>query len=472
MGTHNRQRRREKAQRRAEQARRGPMRPPPGRAARDAATRVSRALWVLTGAVTGDVRAAMAEVESTALGDVAAIAEDLLTGLVNRAWADGWQPAELARHARRQDPPVGRLVAAAIAADLVGRDGDVLHPAWRAQAEAVAAAVTGTVDSPGDGWIARCLAAEGRRPTFGLLTIVRALRFGVEVGPLPVLIPPPGSDPATWDSRPDGASDDAVLSPLLAKVRALLAQAESTTFEAEAEAFTAKAQELMARHAIDAALVWSRAASRDRPVSVRVPVDDPYAEEKVRLLGIVAASSRCRAVHHERLGLVSVFGFRSDVAAAEVLFTSLLVQSQSAMRAEAASAPPGSHVRGARFRRGFLHGFASRIGQRLAAVNRTVEEETVSGGELGGAGPGPAAGSRRHASLLPVLAARLDAVDEAIAEDLGATTQRVAGRKYYDRLGWERGGLAADRAEINASVARRSAPPPPVPTPEAVGRLF
>ena len=37
--------------------------------------------------------------------------------------------------------------------------------------------------------------------------------------------------------------------------RALLAQAESTTFEAEAESFTAKAQQLMARHAIDAAMV-------------------------------------------------------------------------------------------------------------------------------------------------------------------------------------------------------------------------
>ena len=51
---------------------------------------------------------------------------------------------------------------------------------------------------------------------------------------------------------------------VLARIRQLLAKAESTTFEAEALAFTAKAQELMTRHAIDAALVHDTAAGPPR----------------------------------------------------------------------------------------------------------------------------------------------------------------------------------------------------------------
>ena len=48
---------------------------------------------------------------------------------------------------------------------------------------------------------------------------------------------------------------------MLARIRVLLAKAVKwTTFVEEADAFTAKAQELMARHAIDAAAVESSAA--------------------------------------------------------------------------------------------------------------------------------------------------------------------------------------------------------------------
>ena len=74
-----------------------------------------------------------------------------------------------------------------------------------------------------------------------------------------VFLQPP---PKEWDaSGPRRRSSGGTVGEpkMLARIRALLAKAEATTFVEEADAFTAKAQELMARHAIDAAAVESSA---------------------------------------------------------------------------------------------------------------------------------------------------------------------------------------------------------------------
>ena len=226
---------------------------------------------------------------------------------------------------------------------------------------------------------------------------------------------------------PVAAVDD----PVLVKVRALLAQAESTTFDAEAAAFTAKAQELMARHAIDAAVLWASSERDERPTTIRLPIDDPYADIKALLLHYVAVRSRCRAVRHVHYGLVSVVGFASDVAAAELLFTSLLVQSQVALQAEGAKAAPGARARSRSFRSSFLLSYTRRIDQRLAEINAAVE-----GGAVDDRG-----------SLLPVLAARDDAVDDAVAEMFGELRPDVV-RGGSDVAGWVRGKLAADLAQL------------------------
>ncbi len=220
---------------------------------------------------------------------------------------------------------------------------------------------------------------------------------------------------------------------MLVKVRALLAQAESTTFDAEAAAFTAKAQELMARHAIDTTLLWASSGRDERPITIRLPIDDPYAEIKARLLHQVAMRSRCRAVHHVHYGLVSVVGFASDVAAAELLFTSLLVQSQAVLQAEGAKAAPGAHTRSRSFRSSFLMSFARRIDQRLEEINAAVERG--------------AAAEHEH-SLLPVLVDRHDAVDDAVAAMFGELGSDVV-RGGSDLAGWVRGKLAADLAQLN-----------------------
>jgi len=168
-------------------------------------------------------------------------------------------------------------------------------------------------------------------------TVIAALRTLHEVDPLQTIIPLPGAD----ERRHDGDTLAGVDDPVLVRVRALLAQAESTTFEAEAETFTAKAQELMARHAIDMAMLCAQSAHDERPTSIRLPIDDPYADIKSLLLDRVAKHSRCKAVFHPSYALSTVVGFRSDVAATEMLFTSLLVQAQTALQAEAATSGPG-----------------------------------------------------------------------------------------------------------------------------------
>lgn len=123
------------------------------------------------------------------------------------------------------------------------------------------------------------------------MAVIAALRI-LRVGPLNRIIRPPGAKASAVTADPGATVDD----PVLTRVRALLAQAESTTLEAEAEAFTAKAQELMARHAIDVAVLWAHSARDERPTTIRLAIDDPYADIKSLLLQRVAEHSRCRAV--------------------------------------------------------------------------------------------------------------------------------------------------------------------------------
>lgn len=445
MGTKNKQRRREKAKQRAEQARRRSSSAGPARHARfdesrfgdGPARRVREALWTLGGlSQAGDPRRAMYELECADFDDVLREAEVQLDGLVARMWQEGWQPAELARHARRNDPRVGRIVAAAISADHRRRDRTRLHPQWVAQADAIAVA------APADGWLAKAIDAEALRRGMVLLLVIRSVALFATIAPLPTILPPPGTDPRNWehDDRSSGSVDD----PVLAKVRALLAQAESTTYEAEAEAFTTKAQELMARHAIDGALLWSRSGREARPRTIRLPIDDPYADQKALLLQIVAERSQCQAVQHQAYGMQTVIGFAADVAATELLFTSLLVQSHGAMQAEAATAPPGSRVRGRSFRASFLLAYANRIGARLAEINRHVHD-TVAAQCAAGNGAGGTS------SLLPVLVARRSAVDEEVVATFGRLVSAPV-RGGTDPFGWARGHLAADRAELSPSV--------------------
>jgi Protein of unknown function (DUF2786) len=341
-----------------------------------------------------------------------------------RALEPGWQPAELVRQVQRSTnaTTVG-LALVTVAADHTCRQAATLDRRWVVQLDRLAPS---WVESAA-GWMRRWVDGEELEWRDAIHAVVALLRCLASLPSIPVLIPPPGTTagPGHAVDRTARATD-----PVLERVRALLAKAESTTFEAEAEAFTAKAQELMTRHAIDAAMLSARGHRSEAPITIRVPIDDPYVDAKSLLLQFVAENSRCRAVFYDRLAMSAVIGFAGDVAATEMLFTSLLVQAHTAMHAAAASASAGAHTRSRAFRSAFLVAYAHRIRERLGEINAGVLTEVEA-----------------ERSVLPVLAARSSAVDEAVEEMFGELrASRVRGG--YDAAGWASGQLAADRARL------------------------
>ena len=201
-------------------------------------------------------------------------------------------------------------------------------------------------------------------------------------------------------------------------------------------ALTAKAQELITRHAVDAALLAATTDRHETPSTVRIPIDPPYVDAKSLLLQTVATAGRCRSVFHGGLAMSTVVGFPADLAATELLFTSLLVQAQSALEEAAAHAPPGTRVRSTSYRSAFLLAYAQRIGERLEEVNDAVFA---------------AAESESGPSFLPVLRSRSDAVDDFMDERFG-TLQQSQVRGGYDAAGWAGGTRAADNAALTSGA--------------------
>jgi len=356
------------------------------------------------------------------------VAETQLLWRVAMLYAHGWQPSELLRQMRLSaGSPAARLTGFLIAADHAHRSTERIDERWRRQLrEADLPAIAHSRR-----WLAEWASATGAAHADTIQTVRVVLAALATAPPLEVLIPPPsGIIPAT----PVRQSTAAIQAdPVLQRVRALLAKAESTEYEAEASALTAKAQDLMTRHAIDLATVEAIGATPGEPSVIRVAVDPPYADAKALLLQTVAAASRCRAVSMPTLSMSSVVGFPVDLEAVQLLFTSLLVQAQHALRLAASRSGPGDRPRSQRFRSAFLLGFADRIGDRLEQTNRTAYAD--------------AAGS--STTFLPVLRSREVRIDEFIDERWGKLTAgRVRGG--IDGAGWVSGSIAGDAAELTS----------------------
>ncbi|WP_431935611.1 DUF2786 domain-containing protein [Micromonospora sp. RP3T] len=375
-----------------------------------------------------DVRAAERALDALVVGDGAAVDAALLARLsraVGRLWPRGWQPVDVDRLATRRLTARGaRLLRDTLAAQRRALPAPV--PAWFDE-QLTDLAARWDADA---GWLDR--RADGDRIT-ALRDAVDALVLVESLPPIAVLRPPPGAAAVPLAAVP------ATGSRMLDRVRALLAKAESSGYPAEAEAFTAKAQELMARHSIDAALLAATAERPDQPGGMRLGTDAPYAAAKALLIQEVAAANRCESVWSDDLGFATVLGFPADLAAVELLHTSLLVQATAAMlrgRGDRSGRGKGGR-RTKGYDESFLNAFALRIGERLRSASTAAAEE--------------------HADdrLLPVLAARSDAVRER-ADQLfpGTTRHRLQVR---DTEGWSSGATAADRASLDAG---RPAPRP------------
>lgn len=217
----------------------------------------------------------------------------------------------------------------------------------------------------------------------------------------------------------------------LNRVNALLAKADSTEFPEEAEALLAKAQALMARHAIDDAMLG--AAGHDpaiAPETEIVVVAAPYATAKATLLSTVASANHSRCVRSSVGGGAQrcvVVGHPADLANVRTLFTALSLHAARTMMA--ASVP--AHDTPRRFRHAFLLAFTGRVGERLRTASAQAEQDASVEGGTG---------------VALVLADKEAAVDRAFREAFPfVRNARVSSSSY---AGARSGRAAAERAGL------------------------
>ncbi|MDP1795663.1 MAG: DUF2786 domain-containing protein [Acidimicrobiales bacterium] len=215
-------------------------------------------------------------------------------------------------------------------------------------------------------------------------------------------------------------------SKIVGRIQALLAKAESTEFPEEAEALFAKAQELMTRHSIDEVLARTRSSS-DKPEMRKVKMEAPYASAKFTLISAVGRANDVQVIGDGNY-LVTMFGYRTDLDAVEMLFASLVVQATRSMF-QAGYELAGRRVRA--FRHSFLIAFAHHIEQRLREAKQRAEDEVAS--EMGTA-------------LVPLLDAKRDAVAQLADEVFpNVQTKRVS---MSHAGGYYAGRDAAERADL------------------------
>ncbi|WP_267888789.1 DUF2786 domain-containing protein [Streptomyces sp. NRRL F-5755] len=349
---------------------------------------------------------------------------------VRRCWQGGWQPADLERIVRRETGggPRTAVVVDAMAAEAqrAGRAAERARgPRWAAQLRDLEAHVWWAPDPGYLEELARRRRSSRFETAYDVLAALRVLARLPRITPLPAARPVRAGTPT--EPR------------LLGRIRGLLAKAEATDYPEEAEALSAKAQELMARHSIDEALLDHAGADAGpgtgratAPAAIRIGIEGPYEQAKALLLDAVAAANRCQAVWSGDVGFSTLIGFEADLEAAELLYTSLLLQATTAMhRAGDAHHSHGRSRRTRDFRQTFLVAYADRIRTRLTAATDEATTEAAT----------------TTPALLPVLAAREVAVAET-TDNLFPDTAAIRMRGVRDAAGWEQGRAAADQARL------------------------
>ena len=231
----------------------------------------------------------------------------------------------------------------------------------------------------------------------------------------------------------------------LAKIRKLLAKAEDpAATPEEAETYTAKAAELVAAYGIDAALLAEEVPGSDVVGDRVVVLDAPYALDKASLLSGVAHELRCQAVRRiryvgpDRTKQVSIhlFGYDSDLARVELLYTSLLLQATT--RLTRAQAPAWESL--AAYRRSWLAGFTAAVVRRLRAAEEQARQQAD------GTSGSPGGPRRQGRSLELVLVDRSQAVAAAVDSEYPRLT--TAPTRQLSGSGGASGWQAGQRADL------------------------
>jgi hypothetical protein len=381
--------------------------------------------------VAGESRADSGAGATDRRGTAERLLVDDLQSAVAGAWHLGWQPADLVRIVSRQlSTRHVELARTAIAAQMQCYAPTTIDPRWSSELDDLEALVWW---GPDQNHLQAWAEAHSVEWPATVACARELLDLIARLPELERLTPIPGTASANGPSAPPQAVDQRILK----RIRALLAKAESTTFAPEAETFTAGAQSLMARHSLDVALLASLSqSSAEEPVGRRIGIDNPYEAPKAMLLGAVARANRCRTVWTRDLGYSNAIGFPADLAAVEMLFTSLLVQASTAMTKAGSRTDGYGRSQTRSFRQSFLTAYASRIGQRLSQTTGTQTSKVAA--EPAGR------------NLLPVLAARDAAVDDAATAMFPRMSNHQV-RSGSNMEGWQSGLSAADRAALHLS---------------------
>lgn len=245
----------------------------------------------------------------------------------------------------------------------------------------------------------------------------------------------------------------------LATIRSLLAKAESTPYSEEAEAFTAKATELMARYAIDAALLWADGTSTSTPGLIHIDLTRPFTPNKAILVTQIATAFGCEAVRLERLDpggeRVAVVGFPEDLEMVRLLVSSLLVQLTTAMAAAMArTPPPARHARPtaaevASWRRSFIMGYVHAVTGRLRDERERARRERDGATDVGRPSKAGARSPETRRSAALVLADRKQTVREEYRRRFpNVRVSSVSGGR--SAAGRAAGSEAGERADLGA----------------------
>lgn len=234
----------------------------------------------------------------------------------------------------------------------------------------------------------------------------------------------------TADSINGSSSDTA----LLERIRKLFAKSRSTSNPHEAELFARKAADLAARHRIDPARL-TEGASHDELAIREIELGrGAYMRARLSLLIAVADHHDARVVFQATpTGTTAlVAGFESDLAVVEVMYRSLHQQAAAQMSSIQRSTGAATQ----RYRRSFLFGFASRMGQLLDEARNHAEASM----------PSPDAGG----GVALVLRERAERVDAHAAQSFGRV--RAARRPAAAQAAaWRDGSAAADGVDIGRS---------------------
>lgn len=171
-------------------------------------------------------------------------------------------------------------------------------------------------------------------------------------------------------------------------IRGLLALAENQAGTPEGEAASERANSMMIKYQVNAALLDATADKPDYIVTDHViTVHAPYAKTKASLINNVANVLGVKIVqlhsYDRSVTPLSVIGFSKDIELLEMLYTSLLVQSQLEMaRAERDGMWDawGRKINAKTWRTSFQYGYVMRVTARLSSIYKAAVDETPGTG--------------------------------------------------------------------------------------------